>query len=128
MTPPQRVIQQAGFSLMEVMIALLVLAIALGALIEAGGNAARNASRMQERTIAHWVAENVAAELRLEAALAPTGKREGKETQLGRTWRWRATLSSTPDPDLRRVDIEVAEASEADFKSVTTLAVFLGKP
>ncbi len=79
---------ERGFSLVEVLIALAVLALALSALIGASGSAARNTAQLQEKTFAHWVAMNKMEEIRLSGIFPELGIKEGKSTMVGREWRW----------------------------------------
>ena len=50
--------KQRGFTLLEVMVALAILALTLGAMIQAGGASARNVAMLRDRTLASWVALN----------------------------------------------------------------------
>jgi general secretion pathway protein I len=116
-----------GFTLLEVMVALLVLTIALAALIGAGSRYALDAAYLRERTLAQWVADNHAAELRLQPVLAEAGTQDGKDEMLGHIWYWRTRVENTPDPDVRRAQIMVA-SDEHLTQPVTTLIIYLGKP
>jgi general secretion pathway protein I len=116
-----------GFTLLEVMVALLVLTIALAALIGAGSRYALDASYLRERTLAQWVASNHAAELRLQPVLVEAGTRNGRDEMLGRLWYWRARIENTPDPDLRRAQIVVATDARLT-QPLVTLIVYLGRP
>jgi general secretion pathway protein I len=101
---PQRA---QGFSLLEVMIALAVLAIALAATVRAVGEQARVQAVVRDAAVARWVASNVIAETRLSERFPATGEREGQTRMAGRVWRWRRVVSDTPDGDLRRIDVAV---------------------
>lgn len=96
-----------GFTLLEVLVALAVLALALAAAVSAGAAYVGNQAYLQERTLAHWVARNVLIELQLEREWPGTGKREDKARMSDRDWSWRATVSETPEADMRRVDVDV---------------------
>ena len=78
----------AGFTLMEVLVALTVLGVALAALIKVGSETARNAAYLRDRTYAHWVAMNVLAEARAGLLPLRAGVRRGSEELLGREWFW----------------------------------------
>ena len=96
-----------GFTLLEVLVALAVLALALAAAIRAGGAYAGNQAYLQERTLAHWVARNALTEIQLEPQWPGIGERSDSARMADLDWEWRATISDTPDEDLRRVEIEV---------------------
>jgi general secretion pathway protein I len=96
-----------GFTLLEVMVALAILAIALGASVRAVGEQARAREMLRDDSYARWVAANLIAETRLSENFPLTGTREGQSRMAGRIWRWRLIVSDTPDGDMRRLDAEV---------------------
>ncbi len=96
-----------GFTLIEVVVALAVLALAMGALISGMARYADNAAVLREKTVALWVAHNRLTEIGLEASWPAIGKSDGDAEMAGIEWRWDATVSETPDPRVRRVDITV---------------------
>jgi general secretion pathway protein I len=99
--------RQQGFTLLEVLVALAIIAITLGALVKTGASNANNASYLRDKTVAHWVAMNRATEMQLEPAWPPAGITEGKVEMGGREWHWRAKVSDTFDADIRRLDVDV---------------------
>lgn len=116
--------QAAGFTLMEVMIALAILALALAAAIGAAGQGARTAAALTEKTHAQWVAANVIADLRLRQQWPAPGRKEGRAALMGRQWHWEMQVKETDDPALRRVEVAVfADGAKAP---ATTLLGFLG--
>lgn len=96
-----------GFTLLEVMVALAVLAIALGAIIKAAGTSAGDIGYLRDRTLASWVALNHINMLRLAREWPDEGTRNGIVEMAGREWRWELQVSNTSDEDLRRLDITV---------------------
>ncbi len=98
----------AGFTLLEVMVALLVVALALAALIGTAGRSATDTAHLRDRTVAAWVAQNVITDLRLEPEWPAPGRRQGQAVMLGRTWFWEARIVPAADPDLRQVEVAVA--------------------
>lgn len=115
-----------GFTLLEVLVALAVIALGLVALLGAAGAMTRTAGDLASRTFAHWVAMNVLAEIRLTGQWPDTGTRDGRADLAGLEWRWTATVRTTDDPDIRRIEIEVATGD--DDEPVTTLVGFIGRP
>ncbi|VAX09533.1 hypothetical protein MNBD_GAMMA26-321 [hydrothermal vent metagenome] len=103
---------EAGFSLLEVLVALAVLAIAMAALIEATGRSVSNQARLENKTVAHWVAQNQLALLRVADDTPALGGQQGVEKMAGRTWDWQAQLSQTADLDVMRVEVEVRMEDE----------------
>ncbi|MEJ2644532.1 MAG: type II secretion system minor pseudopilin GspI [Gammaproteobacteria bacterium] len=96
-----------GFTLLEVLIALAVLAIALAALIQSAGGYASNEIYLRDRTTAQWVAHNVLTEWQLKGDWPSVGEKHGTRDFDGRTWDWRVKVSQTQDKDLRRLDVTV---------------------
>ena len=115
-----------GFTLIEVLIALAVLAISIVALIQAGGARAEQVGYLRDRTLATWVAADRIAELRLAAGWPGIGNREGRFEMTGRTWLWQAEISETPEPAVRRVEVVVR--LEEDAEPLARLAGYLGDP
>jgi general secretion pathway protein I len=106
------VLDQRGFTLVEIAIALALLAIALAAVSRATQSASESTHALRERTLAQWVAENrVALRLGAQSWIAP-GVYRGVETQAGIAFHWRETVSDTPNLALRRVDVSVSAAAE----------------
>jgi general secretion pathway protein I len=97
----------AGFTLIEIVVAVAVLAFALGALITGMGRYAGNAATLREKTVALWVAHNRLTEIGLEAAWPDLGASDGVVEMAGLEWRWDVAVVETPDPRVRRVDITV---------------------
>jgi general secretion pathway protein I len=104
-----------GFMLLEVMLAVLFLALALGAGIFSTGRFAANAAVLREKTVALWVAHNRLTEIGLEPAWPSVGKSDGEVTMAGVDWRWEVEVVETPDPRVRRVNIAVRpKSAESD--------------
>jgi general secretion pathway protein I len=119
---------QPGFSLLEVMIALAVLAISLSALIDSAGSAAANTAHLQDKTFAHWVAMNQMAELRLSKQWPKTGTTKGEAEMVGQKWIWETTTQKTPEKTMRRIDIRIRRPADPKDSSITMLTGFLRQP
>ena len=120
--------RETGFSLIEVLTALAVLGIALSAAVQATGQQARNATYLRDRTLAHWVAMNQAAEQRIRNTWPAPGIFQGEETMAGRTWYWSLTIKETQASAIRRMDIDVFPASNRSSAPLTRLEAYLPKP
>jgi general secretion pathway protein I len=96
-----------GFTLLEILVALAILAIALGAVLKATAEGVGQVGYLRDRTLASWVAMNRINELLLEPAWPALGVSEGRAEMAGRGWRWEVRVSVTTDPDLRRLDVTV---------------------
>lgn len=116
-----------GFTLIEVLIALAFLAIGMSAIIATVGASIRNAADLQSETYAHWVAMNELTTLRLALTWPETGEQKGNSELAGQKWNWQAKISTTADPDLRRVDVSVSSAL-APGTPITSVTGFIGRP
>ncbi|MEE8378940.1 MAG: type II secretion system minor pseudopilin GspI [Gammaproteobacteria bacterium] len=118
-----------GFTLLEVMVALAVIALALAAATSAVSGNIRNASGLQQRTYAHWVAMNKLTEMQLANQWPATKTSRGSSLMAKQEWYWSITITKTPDGfDLiRKVDITV-RLNEDDESSLITLTGFVGRP
>jgi len=97
----------SGFTLVEVLIALAVVAIALLALTRAASVQVMSFDGLRERTLAGWVGANVLTETRLATPFPPTGKTDGRMQLAQRDWRWTRDVKATQVSDIRRIDVTV---------------------
>lgn len=104
-----------GFTLLEVLIALAVLAIALAAVLKTTQQQVENIGYLRDQTIAHWVASNVLNDIQLRETWLPVGKTQGKTLMATRNWNWTLQVTDTMDKELRRLDIQVrADTTETE--------------
>jgi len=103
-----------GFTLIEVLVALAILAVALGAASRASVMMADSSMELRQRLLASWVAQNRLAELQARRAFPGAGTREGEVEQAGVKMVWREAVSTTPNPSFRRVEISVSAADGGD--------------
>lgn len=101
-----------GFTLLEVMVALLVVALGLAAAVQLTTLAADNAHALSRRTEADWVAMNRLGAMQLAGAWPAAGSTQGRSTMAGRSWYWRQQVQGAPGPNLREVVIEVRAQPE----------------
>lgn len=116
----------AGFTLVEVMVALAVAGLSLAAVAASIGQMVDAASAIQERTYASWIAQNRIAELRLANILPEVSTTTGEVDYAGLEWAWRSTISETGVENLFRVDVDVSFAGSDDI--VRTVTGFIGEP
>jgi general secretion pathway protein I len=110
-----------AFTLIEVLVALTIIAVALGAAIRAAGMATDAAHTVKVRQLALFVAQNRLAEYAVRPLWPTVGPREGDAEQAGLVFRWREQVSATPNPLFRRIEVEVALAGEPG-RTLATLA------
>ncbi len=116
-----------GFTLLEVLVALVILAIALAAVIKVGIENTENIRYLRDKTLAHWVAMNVLTEIQIMEKWPRLGKQEGTAMMAEREWFWQMKISETGEKELRRLDIQVYYEHQHE-NPVTLLAGFVGKP
>ncbi|HIO97181.1 MAG TPA: type II secretion system protein GspI [Leucothrix sp.] len=120
--------KEKGFTLLEVMVALFVVAIALGGVIKVMGSAAKNSARLSDRTFAQWVALNELAELRIKKAWPKLGEIKGDQEMVDRKWNWVQKTIKTEDVNVKRVELSVwALGTDSDADPVVTVVGFLAK-
>ena len=98
-----------GFTLLEVVVALLVVSLGLAAAVELTTLAAGNARRLQQKTLADWVAMDRLADLRTAVGLPSAGNATGSVLMGGTRFFWREQVMGGALPQLRTVRIAVAE-------------------
>ena len=112
-----------GLTLIEVLVALAIVAVTLSAGIKAAGGLTLNAQRMNDLVVAQWCAENQITGLKLRQTFPPVGDTDFSCQQLGRQLIGRMAVRPTPNPNFRRVDAQVLdEASQPIVKLSTVLA------
>lgn len=104
--------RQRGFTLLEVLIALLVLALALLALSRTAAYQVNNFGALRERTIAGWLAADILTHTRLTTPFPPAGNSDGERRFGGRIWHWDLIVQTTPVDTLRRLDVRVYAGSD----------------
>lgn len=123
-------IRARGFTLLEMLVAVAIVAIALAAIIANGARSANNAAGLRDKSIALWVARNRLAEIELTPVWPAAGKSNDDIKMAGVEWTWRVEVVATPDPTLRRIDIRVAkkgEKSGAAYASLTSFVSNVGR-
>ena len=116
-----------GFTLIEVLVAMTIIAVGVSALVGSAGASAWRADYFREREFGRWVASNVLAELQVVPAWPSIGSKNTEVDMGVSTWYVKTSTQAVADPDLRRVDIEVRRDKDAD-SYIYTVAGFVGNP
>ena len=119
--------RRAGFTLIEVLVALAIISIALLAALRAAGQGTSNVGELRSRLLAGWVAENMLAEHRARGDWLPLGIQRGTAREGGLEFAWREEVIATPNPAFRRVDVFVFAAPE-ESRSLAHLSGFAVQP
>ena len=115
-----------AFTLVEVMVALTIIALSLTAVASKMGRMIDTSNSMRERTYASWIAQNKITELRLANVLPEVSATSGEVNYANTTWRWRAVVSESGIENLFRVDVAVSYEDGEDV--VRTVTGFIGEP
>ena len=110
-----------GFTLIEVLVALSIVAIALLAGLQATGALGRNAERQTQVLLGQICAENELIRLRLLRQLPDVGNRQSDCTQGGQTLQMEVTVQTTPNPNFRRVDTRVSQQGQTVLQLSTVM-------
>ena len=101
-----------GFTLVEVLVALVIVALGMGAALKALTSAADSTARLREKTFAEWVGFNQLSTERLKAGLPATGTKDGEVDFAGQRWHWEQTVADMDVPGLRRITILIRHADD----------------
>lgn len=116
-----------GFTLIEVLVALGVVALTLTTGLQASSALTRTAERQTEQWLATLCAENALTALRLQRQLPGTGDTDAVCQQAGHALRVRVSVLPTPNPNFRRVDATVIRGTDASGTRLLTLSTVQGR-
>jgi general secretion pathway protein I len=111
----------AGFTLIEVMVAVAIVAIALAAGSRAASSVIDTSTRLADVTFAQWCADNQLTELRLTHTFPNIGTDAFSCTEAGRQYKGTIKAQATPNPSFRRVDAIVADADGRPMLTISTV-------
>ena len=104
-----------GFTLLEVLVALTIISLSLGALISTSGSHASSAGYLKQKTIAHWVAMNEITQLQVEKTWPGKGDTKGSTEMAGVEWYWTRTVIETEDKNAVQVEFRVYLDEEREY-------------
>jgi len=99
--------KRPGFTLIEVLVALAIIAISIGTAMRATSAAFISSADIKDRTIARWIGRNELARLQTTQSLPAPGTLSGETTQGNVAFAWKGVVESTPNPNFRKVEIVV---------------------
>jgi len=113
---------QSGLTLLEVMVALLIFALAGTAVMKAASDHLNGVGQIENITFATWVANNRLTQMKLENKWPPKNEEKGSQEMSNRVWYWQQNVIKTTDPELLAVEIVVGldERYEGSITSVTS--------
>lgn len=114
--------RQRGFTLLEIMVALMIFATAAVTLTKSLTESARSIGALEERQFADLIAHNVLIDILRDGY---GNSNSGRESMAGFDFVWQRSVEQTPHPDIRRVDISVSLQTSTDV--LATRSAFLNK-
>lgn len=119
---------EKGFTLLEILMALVFIALPMAAIIQTTSNYIYDAAYLKEKTIAHWVGMNKLSEMQIAGLWPSAGSSsDGESLLVGEAWPWRYEVLKTPEANMRRIDIEVYAPQDKDAV-LSRLTAYIGKP
>lgn len=115
-----------GFTLIEVMVALVIVALSLTGIAVTMGGMLDTATTLRERTFASWIAQNKIVEIRASGSIPAIGETSGTVDYANGVWEWRAIVSETGIEDLLRIDVSVLRTNSDDI--IRSVTGFVGEP
>jgi general secretion pathway protein I len=120
-------VKARGFTLIEVLVALAIVVVGIGALLGSMTSAAETTIYLRDKTFAQWIAFNRIAEVRLAGVLPAKGKTKGEVNDFaGRRWRWEQDVQSAAVPGTLRIDVSVRPAEIPDANKGSWYATEIG--
>ncbi len=119
-------LRSRGFTLLEVLVALAILAVCMAAISRAASSGINHVEAMRERTLADWVAQNRMALHTAQSDWLPVATQNGEEMQAGQRFLWREEVSGTPNPTMRRLVVSVYAAGAPD-QALRQMSMYLAQ-
>ena len=107
---------QKGFTLLEIMIALLVISMALGAIISTSSHSFKTESHVKNKILASWIASNHLNEMSIMSAWPDSGNFRQQLISMGRSWHLEQQVKQTSDPNLRQIKLSIYATPEYSIK------------
>jgi general secretion pathway protein I len=105
-------LRHRGFTLLEVLIALAIVAMSVGALLGTVTSSASNIIYLKEKTLAEWVALNRLTEDRIDQNMPANGKRSGNSVMAGQRWEWQEEVTELPIKGMFRIEVRAHATGE----------------
>jgi general secretion pathway protein I len=100
--------REAGFTLVEMLVALAVFSLAALALLRLEGATVASTALLHDQAIAQMVARNIAIETMTDPVPPAFGTESGSQVNSNRSWSWTRTVGQSPEPRIQQITIEVA--------------------
>lgn len=108
---------QSGFTLIEVLLALAVIAIALTALLQATAQNIQNTQRIKEKTMSHWIGMQGITMIQMNLIQVTPGQESTQLTTfINQNWYWKAKINPTPIKNMQEISISVSRKQSGPFE------------
>lgn len=132
MSPVKRLLRpQDGFTLLEVLVALAVFAVAAVSLLRVNESQLTLSGQIEDKTFAHWIALNQITEMQVRQDWPDTGEEKSKVSMAGRDWQITVKTQATEVSSMKRLDVSVGPMPQQmgeEAHIVTQLTAFLEQP
>lgn len=115
-----------GFTLLELLVAMAIFAIAGVAVIRTTSEHIRAVTQLEELTIASYIAENQLQLAKLDTTWPPEARLQGEVEMAQRRWLWQLVAEQTPDPEFRQLTVTISPVDEPN-RQIYSLRTFVGK-
>ena len=115
-----------GFTLVEVLVALAIVAIGMLAVFKVLGDTAHNVAQLRDRSFASWIADNRITEIRVSGEMPSVDETEGEIEFAGRQWHWVQNVATTEVEGMRRIEVSVRRDDDPAGSALANLAGFIG--
>ena len=109
-----------GFTLLEVMVALVVVAITMGAIIETGTSSTRRTVYLKQKVIATWIAQNQVSLYRAHNTWGSLVGKSGNVDMANTEWGWKLKVTQTENTQVRKIEVEVLLVKSGDLAATAT--------
>ena len=110
-----------GFTLLEVLVAVAIVAVSLAAGSRAASSVIDTSQRLSDVTLGQWCADNQLTEMRLTEQLPPVGVTTFTCTELGHEFKGEVKAQPTPNPSFRRVDVTISNSDGRQLLTISTV-------
>lgn len=119
--PARRPVAAGGFTLLEVLVAVAIVATALAAGSRAASSVVDNSQRLNDITLAKWCADNALTEMRLSHRFPDIGTATYTCTEVGRAYKGTERVQGTPNPSFHRVDEIISDEGGRELLTISTV-------
>lgn len=128
LVPFRRFTLQRGFTLLEVLIALAILALSAATVLRQTHLGVKQQQNLELKSYALWAADDVLALVMAQSQWPPLGRVEQQQTYEGQNWRVITEVQATPDPLMRKIEVSISPEQQGEnAAAVITLTAYRGQ-